>query len=77
MKADVGDWDIIGELFTVVNNVVFGFISIGLSGPAKSAAFSWFISIIDMLLEVEGMQGMVLMRTERDSRLLIVMVGLH
>jgi len=30
-----------------------------------------------MVVEVEGMQGTVLRRTERDSRLLIVMVRLH
>jgi len=31
VEAEVGDWDIMGELFTVVNKVaVSGFISMGL-----------------------------------------------
>ena len=30
VEAEVGDWDIMGELFTVVSKDVSGFISIGL-----------------------------------------------
>ena len=72
VDAEVGELDIIGELFTVVSSEVSGFISMGLWGPApKVAASNWFISIIDMFeafdVFEEGLQGRVLRQTERES----------